>query len=131
MTEPKPEPVPHRLLIRDLVLEAEIGVHDHEHGRAQRVRLNLDLWVDPPPEPMSDDIQQVVSYSRFVAMARALVGEGHVNLVETLAERLAARCLAHRRVQRVRVRVEKLDVYPDVGAVGVEVERSRPRSGRP
>ncbi len=123
MTTPPPDLL--HLLIRDLIVEAQIGVHAHEHGRSQRVRINLDLWVEPPPDPLADDIRRVVSYERFVEAARALVAEGHVELVETLAERLAARCLAHRRVHRVRVRVEKLDIYPDVGAVGVEIERAR------
>jgi dihydroneopterin aldolase len=54
---------------------------------------------------------------------REIVSRGHINLVETLAEEVAAMCLQDRRVRSVRVRVEKLDVFPDVTSVGVEIER--------
>ena len=114
-----------RLFVRDLVLEARIGIHPHERGRTQRVRINLDLIVDHRADPSSDDIADVVSYELLVEAARQRVTEGHINLVETLAERLAQDCMNHRRVRRVRVRVEKLDVYGDAGSVGVEIEYGR------
>jgi dihydroneopterin aldolase len=56
---------------------------------------------------------------------RGLIGAGHVNLVETLAERIAEACLHDLRVHAVRVRVEKLDVFPDAVSAGVEIERRR------
>ena len=117
-----------RLFVRDLVLDARIGIHPHEHGRTQRVRINLDLIVDPPAGPagpVRDNIADVVSYELLVEAARRRVAEGHINLVETLAERLAQDCMSHRRVRRARVCVEKLDVYNDAGSVGVEIEHSR------
>lgn len=126
-------PVRRHMLVRDLVLDAHIGVYAHEHGRTQRVRINLDLAVreevgDPQPAQASrpavgrDDLARVVDYERIVLGARAVVAAGHVRLVETLAERLAELCLADRRVASVRVRVEKLGVFPDTASVGVEIE---------
>lgn len=127
-------PAMRHMFVRDLVLEAHIGVHAHEHGRTQRVRINLDLAVrEDAPETASrqmsrpavgrDDLARVVDYERIVVEARAAVAAGHVQLVETLAERLAELCLADRRVSHVRVRVEKLDVFADTASVGVEIER--------
>ncbi len=122
-----------RMFVRDMVLEAHIGVHAHEFGRTQRVRINLDLAVreehDAAGAQMSrggvgrDDLARVVDYERIVLGARAAVAAGHVQLVETLAERLAELCLADARVVLVRVRVEKLDVFADMDSVGVEIER--------
>jgi len=66
----------------------------------------------------------VVSYDDVVAGIRAIVAEGHINLVESLAERVADMCLADSRVTRVNVQVEKLDVLSDEAVVGVEIERS-------
>jgi len=60
--------------------------------------------------------------------ARALTSDGHINLVETLAERIAALCLADARVSSVRVRVEKLDIYEQADSVGVEIERLQSES---
>ncbi len=111
------------LMVRDLVLDASIGIHAHEHEHRQRIRINLDLavpdWGDTAPE----NIDHVVSYEPLVTLARRLVAERHWPLVETLAENLAGGCLALGAVHRVRVRVEKLDVYADAAAVGVEIER--------
>ena len=68
-----------------------------------------------------------VSYERVVTLVRRIVADGHVRLVETLAERIAAGVLADPRIRVVRIRVEKLDVFEEIAAVGVEIER-RPRS---
>ncbi len=113
-----------RVFVRDMVVLAAIGVHPHEHGGAQRVRVNVDFEVADGGDG-ADRLSRVVDYGRVVEAVRAIVAGGHIKLVETLAERICAVCLADARVLRVRVRVEKLDVYADVGSVGVEVERSR------
>lgn len=119
VTAPVPRSAPAvlstRCFVRDLVMEALIGVYAHERLKPQRIRLNLDL----------DVIAQGVTGEDMAAVARTVVGEGHVTLVETLAERIAERCLSDARVAAVRVRVEKLDVFPDAASVGVEIERAR------
>jgi len=112
-----------RILVRDLVLRCEIGAFRHERGARQRVRINLDLGAREEPEPVADDLRNVVCYDEIVSAIRRLTEGGHVNLVETLAERIAAMCLADSRIRVARVRVEKLDVYPDTASVGVEIER--------
>jgi len=114
------------LLVRDLVLAARIGVHAREHRAPQRVRLNLDLEVAGSGPPLGDDLAQVVDYEALIERVRRLVASRHVNLVETLAEQVAALCLDDPRVRSARVRVEKLDVIPDAAAVGVEIERTNP-----
>jgi dihydroneopterin aldolase len=110
------------LFIRDLVLACRIGVREHEHEAPQQVRLNLDLGVREERE-FDERLERVVDYSALLERVRALVAAGHVELVETLAERLAELCLEDLRVRSVRVRVEKLDVVPDAASVGVEIER--------
>jgi dihydroneopterin aldolase len=119
-----------KMFIRDLVLNASIGVYAHEHAARQRVRINLDLTVaDETGEPVSraavgrDELSRVVDYEAIVIRARAIVAAGHVQLVETLAERLASACLEDQRVLTARVRVEKLDVFADAASAGVEIER--------
>ena len=77
------------------------------------------------PSPVDDDIANVVSYEDIVTGIEALLGTGHINLVETAAESIAALCLKDRRVVKARVRVEKLDVFDNTASVGVEIERSR------
>lgn len=112
-----------RVLVRDLVLTARIGVHRREKKAAQRVRINIELLVPETARALDDRLASVVDYEAIIEGTRAIAAEGHVNLVETLAERIAALCLRDRRVRTARVRVEKLDVIPDAEAVGVEIER--------
>ena len=116
-----------RVFIRDLVLTCRIGVHQHERLANQRVRINLELEVEDSG-PIGDDLDKVVCYGELMTGIRHAVGAGHVNLVETLAERIAEMCLADRRVLSARVRIEKLDVFPEAESVGVEIERYQPRA---
>lgn len=113
------------VFIRDLVLEATIGVHRHEKRRRQPIRLNIDLTVSDSGKSVRDRLPDVVDYEKIVDGVRKLIAAGHVNLVETLAERIAAFCLEESRILAVRVRVEKLAAIADAASVGVEIERTR------
>ncbi len=113
------------VFVRDLVLQASIGVYPIEHEGKQRIRLNLDLAVADEGAGR-DVLSRVVDYEAVANKARALVASGHVKLVETLAERIADAVLADPRILCVRVRVEKLDVFADAESVGIEIERVRP-----
>ncbi len=122
-------PTLRHVFLRDMLLHAHIGVHAHEYGQTQRIRINVDLAVDDQPsEDGVDRLDRVVSYEPIAAAVRHIVGIGHVKLVETLAERIAASCLLNHRVASARVRVEKLDVFADAAAAGVEIFRERPSS---
>lgn len=120
----KVDPAAHldRVFVRDFVIEMSIGAYRHERGRAQRVRFDVVAEV-PPPSGAGDDIGEVFSYDVILDTIRALAENRHVNLVETLAEEIAARLLAHGPIAAVTVRVEKLDVAPAV--VGVEIVRRK------
>ena len=113
-----------RIFIRDLELSALIGVHPREKLEPQRVRINVELSVREEGE-VADNIRNVVSYEAVIERIMRLVAQGHVHLVETLAERIAQACLADERVAGARVRVEKPDIIPNAASVGVEIERRR------
>jgi 7,8-dihydroneopterin aldolase/epimerase/oxygenase len=113
------------VFIRDMVLPASIGIYPHEQSAVQRIRINVDLGV-PEAEGTGvgrDELNRVVNYERVAQTVRQIVGAGHVMLVETLAERIAEACLADRRVEFARIRIEKLDVFADAASAGVEIER--------
>jgi dihydroneopterin aldolase len=115
------------ILIGDLIVPCEIGVFPHEHGKKQRVRINATLTVANGGHAIDDKLSATVSYGDIIDQVRALADSGRINLVETLAERVAGLCLADHRVRSVRVRIEKLDIYPDGTIVGVEIERFNER----
>jgi len=111
-----------RVFVRDLVLDASIGIYRHEREARQRVIVNLDLAVSEGGT-LDDSPENIVCYERMARGAREIVEGGHINLVETLAEQLASMCLADPRVLFVRVRVEKPDAIAEASSVGVEIER--------
>ncbi|HUF44090.1 MAG TPA: dihydroneopterin aldolase [Aestuariivirgaceae bacterium] len=109
-----------RVYVRDFVLQISIGAYRHERDRPQRVRFDVVVEV-PRSSSAGDDIGKVFSYDVILDTIRTLVENRHVNLVETLAEEIAAHLLQQRGVEAVTVRVEKLDIAPAV--VGVEIVR--------
>ncbi len=119
------------VFVRDLVIPCVIGVHAHEKDRTQRVRINVDLGVTESEQPHHDRLANVVCYEDIVTRIRGIVADGHINLVETLAERIAAVCLQDAACRSARVRVEKLDVFADAVSVGVEIERFAGSRTRP
>ena len=113
------------VFVRDLSVDAVIGVHRHEKLQAQPLLINIDLTAREGEAPLEDKLAHVVDYEEIVVGIRALIAEGHVRLLETLAERIAAFCLCDTRVLAVRVRIEKLAAIAGVRSVGVEIERLR------
>lgn len=115
----------HRTIVRGLVLSASIGVYDEERLARQPVRIDLELTVISPDDPMAEDLAQVVDYAALTGRVRHLLGARHFDLVETLGEALAALCLEDERVVSARVRIEKPNAIADAEGVGVELERTR------
>jgi len=115
--------VPDRVFMHDLVLDVEIGVYTHEKGATQRVRFSVDVDLLPAKNQLEDDIGRTFDYDMIIKDIKDIIARGHINLVETLAEEVAARCLARPRAGRVSVKIEKLDKEP--GAVGVEIVRAK------
>ena len=112
------------VFIRNLVVHAQIGIHHHEHGNVQPVRINVDLAVEDARK-IEDKLDQVVDYADITQRIHAIVAAGHINLAETLAERIAEVSFVDPRVKSARVRVEKLHALPGAESAGVEIERER------
>jgi dihydroneopterin aldolase len=115
--------VPDRVFMHDLVLNVEIGVYTHEKGATQRVRFSVDVDLLPAKGQLEDDLGRTFDYDMIIKDIKDIIARGHINLVETLAEEVAVRCLARPRAARVAVKIEKLDKEP--GAVGVEIVRAK------
>jgi dihydroneopterin aldolase len=111
------------VFVRDLVVACNIGIHQHEKTGPQRVRISVDLGVLEGLAPHDDRLENVVCYEEIVTRVRGIVADGHINLAETLAERIASVCLQNPLCRSARVRVEKLDVFADANGAGVEIER--------
>ncbi len=116
-----------RISVRDHVVEVEIGAFQAERGTTQRVCFNIVVEVLPLTGPIDDDVDRILSYDKVTEAIEAALAEERLNLLETLAERIAERVLAEPQAIRVFVRIEKLDRGP--GALGVEIVRGRDNLG--
>jgi len=111
-----------RVFVHDFVVSAAIGAYDFERSIRQRVVFDVEALVRRAGAHR-DDMRSIFSYDVILDAIRLVVGSGHVEFVETLAEEVAAVLLQHARVRSVRVNIRKLDVID--GAVGVEIRRER------
>jgi dihydroneopterin aldolase len=112
-----------RISLRDHIVEVEIGAFQAERGVTQRICFNVVVEVRPLTGPIDDDVDRILSYDRVTEAIAAELSEERLNLLETLAERVAERILLEPQAMRAFVRIEKLDRGP--GALGVEIVRAR------
>ncbi|MGB0853325.1 MAG: dihydroneopterin aldolase [Pikeienuella sp.] len=113
---------PDRIFLRDHIRNVEIGCYEEEFGVTQALRFNVVLDVPRFTPEAADEEAAIVSYDLIVDAVEALISGQRISLVETFAERLAARLLADSRVSRAWIRIEKLDRVS--GSLGVEIIRS-------
>jgi dihydroneopterin aldolase len=108
-----------KVFVTGLKVQAEIGVYKHEVGRRQPLVVEVELDV---PTAGAERLADTLNYETILKAAQDLAAEGHIQLVETFAERLARTCLADPRVTRARVRIEKpLALAPHATGAGVEL----------
>lgn len=112
-----------RISVRDYVRDIEIGAFQSERGVTQRVRFNIVLEVSRNTAAQDDDVDKVISYDSITEAIDLQLSTERINLLETLAERIAERCLDDIRVARAFVRIEKLDRIP--GTLGIEIVRAQ------
>ena len=123
---PRSAPAPRlRVFVRGLVLDAFIGAYESEQGVTQPIRIDLEVDVTEPANPVSDRLDDIVCYDRMTQGVKAILAEGHIRLVETLAERVADLALSHPMVISVLVRIVKPNAIPEADAAGVEIIRMK------
>jgi dihydroneopterin aldolase len=111
------------LFVRGLIVSARIGVHHREQDRAQKIRINLCTYMGPPYE-WQDRLEDVLDYDRLRQGVLDILAAGHINLLETLGERIVQMCFSHKQVQGVHLQIAKLEAHADC-EVGYETLRRR------
>ncbi|RKQ71247.1 dihydroneopterin aldolase [Litorimonas taeanensis] len=115
-----------RIFVRGLLIQASIGVHPHEHEESQPIIVDVELDMSGMSAPTEDRLHETLDYSVVAEKAEALALEAHVQLVETLAERIADWALSYdSRVLSCAVRISKPQALLKAEAAGVEILRRR------
>ena len=113
-----------RVRLEGLELQAQIGVYDREQGVRQTLVITVSVERDLRPGGSSDRLADTVDYDRIAAVCRDVVNERHHHLIETVAERIAARLRSEHAASAVDVRVEKPGAVPGCRTVAVEIRRT-------
>ncbi|MEL6372528.1 MAG: dihydroneopterin aldolase [Pseudomonadota bacterium] len=116
-----------RVFVRDMEVMASIGIFEHEKRYEQRVFVTVDLKVADDYDGVSDAVDDVLDYGTVVRAVHRIVDDGHINLIETLAQRVADACLDDKRVLAARILIEKPDAFTCARSVGIEIERTAPQ----
>lgn len=111
------------LLIRELELHIFIGVHPSEKAARQRVLVSVEVFLRDKPDISNDCIDTVLSYQEIIIGIEGIADQGHINLVETYAERIADYILEFPEAKSCTVRVEKPDIFANAASVGIEISR--------
>lgn len=117
-----------RIFLDHLRLQASVGILEHELNAKQALLISIEVELqDAPMLPPTDNVEHVLDYRLLRNAALDEAQAGHINMLETLAGRIANRLLAHPSVTQARVRVDKPSIFNDCDSVAVEVSgRSTP-----
>ncbi len=111
--------------IKELTLLASIGIHDHEKIKKQRISISLSLKAFDNLNEVNECIKNVVSYEHIIKKLKKIISSGHIELLETLGEKIFEMCFEDKRVLSVWLKLEKLDVFKETKSVGIEISRER------
>ena len=114
-----------KVLIKELLLDLKIGYFDFEKEKKQKVKFSLEIdYVDK--KPSSDkDIKSIVNYAKVVRLIKKLVKKKHYNFLETLAEDVFDELFKDKRIDKITLQIEKLEIMKDCSSVGIQISKKR------
>mgnify|MGYP001422683613 FL=1 len=114
-----------KVIIKNLVLNIFIGIHDFEKKKKQRVRFNIEVITNPFVKPNNKDLKTILNYEEIINKIKDLVRKEHHELLEDLAENIFTIIFQNRLAQKVKIKIEKLEIIKNSESVGVEFSKSR------
>ena len=115
----------YKILINELILDAFIGIHDFEKKKKQKISISLSLDVNDNISGIEHKIENFVSYEHIVNDIKSILKKGHIDLLETLGEKIIELCFKDKRVLTIKLKLEKLEVFEDASSVGIEIFRKK------
>ena len=114
-----------KVLIKDLVLNMFVGIHNFEKKKKQRVKFNLVININQNLLPNDKDLKSIVNYEQVIKIINKIIARKHYPLLETLAEKIFDKLFENMRIKKILLRIEKLDVIKNTTSVGIELEKTR------
>ena len=114
-----------KVIIKNLVLNIFIGIHDFEKKKKQRVRFNIEVVTNPNIKPNNKDLSTILNYEDLIIKIKLLVKKQHHELIEDLAENIFEIIFQNRLVKKTNIKIEKLDIIKNSESVGIEFSKSK------
>ena len=114
-----------KILIKDLTLDLQLGYYDFERGKKQKVKFNLELNYENKKPTNDEDLKSIVNYGKIVKLIEKLVKNKHYNFLETLAEDIFDELFKDKRINKIVLRIEKLEILKQCSSVGIQISKKR------
>ena len=114
-----------KVIIKNLVLNIFIGIHNFEKKKKQKVRFNIEVITDPNVKPDNKDLSTILNYEEIVNKIKLLVKKQHHELIEDLAENIFKIIFHNKLVKKTNIKIEKLDILKNSESVGIEFSKLR------
>ena len=114
-----------KVLIKNLILNIFIGIHNFERKKKQKVRFNIEIGTDPNINPSKKDMTTILNYETIVNKINFLVKKKHHDLLEELAENIFGLIFKFRLVKKVKIKIEKLEIIKQTESVGISFSKTR------
>ena len=114
-----------KILIKDLILDLQLGYYDFEKEKKQKLKFNLEVSCQDKNPTNDKDIKSIVNYSKIVKLIEKLVKNKHYNFLETLAEDVFDELFVDKRIDKIILQIEKLEILKQCTSVGIQISKKR------
>ena len=114
-----------KILIKDLTLDLQLGYYDFEREKKQKVKFNLELNYENKKPTNDEDLKSIVNYGKIVKLIEKLVKNKNYNFLETLAEDIFDELFKDKRINKIVLRIEKLEILKQCSSVGIQISKKR------
>ena len=114
-----------KILIKDLILDLKLGYFEFEKEKSQKVKFTLEVDYRDKKPTNDKDLKSIVNYSKIVKLIKKLVKNKHYNFLETLAEDVFDELFKDKRIDKITLQIEKLEIMKDCSSVGIQISKKR------
>ena len=114
-----------KVLIKELILDLKLGYYDFEKEKTQKVKFSLEIDYEDKKPSNDKDLKSIVNYAKIVKLIKKLVRNKHYNFLETLAEDVFDELFKDKRIDKISLRIEKLEILKDCSSVGIQISKKR------
>ena len=114
-----------KILINDLILNLKLGYYDFEKKNPQKIKFSLEIDYEDKKPTNDKDIKSIVNYGTVVKLITKLVNKKHYNFLESLAEAVFDELFKDKRIGKIMLKIEKLEILKDCSSVGIQITKKR------